>query len=99
SPVGKSEWHEANDVHRQPGVTRLHACGNQPPRRPEIATGRPRLRGLCATSFPLLQHRSMLEARLKTLPLFGDYSRSLRIEDFGWLNRGPKLVECGIAES
>ncbi|HYO08830.1 MAG TPA: hypothetical protein VER17_07635 [Tepidisphaeraceae bacterium] len=31
-------------------------------------------------------------ARLKTLAMVQNYSRNLRIEDFGWLNSGPKLV-------
>lgn len=36
--------------------------------------------------------RVQVLARLKTLALVQNYSRNLRIEDFGWLNRGPKLV-------
>jgi hypothetical protein len=32
-------------------------------------------------------------ARLKTLALVQNYSRNFRIEDFGWLNDGPKLVD------
>jgi integrase len=34
-------------------------------------------------------------ARLKTLALVYNYSRNLRIGDFGWLNQGPKLVLKG----
>jgi integrase len=36
--------------------------------------------------------RVQVLARLKTLALVQNYSRNLRIEDFGWLDRGPKLV-------
>lgn len=36
--------------------------------------------------------RVQVLARLKTLALVQRYSRNLRIEDFGWLEQGPKLV-------
>jgi integrase len=36
--------------------------------------------------------RVQVLARLKTLALVQNYSRNLRLEDFGWLNRGPKLA-------
>ena len=36
--------------------------------------------------------RVQVLARLKTLALVARYSRNLRLEDFGWLNRGPKLI-------
>ena len=36
--------------------------------------------------------RVQILARLKTLALVQRYSRNLRIEEFGWLDKGPKLV-------
>jgi integrase len=36
--------------------------------------------------------RVQILARLKTLALVQRYSRNLRIEDLGWLDKGPKLV-------
>lgn len=36
--------------------------------------------------------RVQVLARLKTLALVQNYSRNLRIEDFGWLDKGPKLA-------
>lgn len=36
--------------------------------------------------------RVQILARLKTLALVDKYSRNLRLEEFGWLNKGPKLV-------
>lgn len=36
--------------------------------------------------------RVQVLARLKTLALVANYSRNYRMEDFGWLNKGPKLV-------
>lgn len=36
--------------------------------------------------------RVQILARLKTLRLVYNYSRNLRIGDFDWLNKGPKLV-------
>lgn len=36
--------------------------------------------------------RVQILARLKTLALVQRYSRNLRIEDYSWLDRGPKLV-------
>jgi integrase len=40
----------------------------------------------------LTPKRVQVLARLKTLALVQNYSRNMRIEDFGWLNKGPKLV-------
>jgi integrase len=40
----------------------------------------------------LTPKRVQVLARLKTLALVQNYSRNLRIEDFGWLNKGPKLA-------
>lgn len=40
----------------------------------------------------LNQKRVQILARLKTLALVAKYSRNLRLEEFGWLNKGPKLV-------
>ena len=33
-------------------------------------------------------------ARLNTLALVQNYSRNLRIEEYGWLDKGPKLVSA-----
>ena len=37
--------------------------------------------------------RAQVLARLKTLALVYRYSRNLRLEDFSWLEKGPKLVD------
>jgi integrase len=36
--------------------------------------------------------RVQVLARLKTLAMVQNYSRNMRIEDFDWLDKGPKLV-------
>ncbi len=40
----------------------------------------------------LTPKRVQILARLKSLHLVAKYSRNLRLADFGWLNKGPKLV-------
>jgi integrase len=42
--------------------------------------------------YGLSPKRVQVLARLKTLSQVQNYSRNLRIEDFGWLSKGPKLV-------
>jgi integrase len=42
--------------------------------------------------YGLSPKRVQVLARLKTLAMVQNYSRNLRIEDFGWLKSGPKLV-------
>jgi len=54
------------------------------------------LRSTCITWWldvhGLSPKRVQVLARLKTLPLVSNYSRNLRLEDFAWLNKGPKLT-------
>jgi integrase len=57
------------------------------------------LRATCITWWldvdKLSPKRVQVLARLKTLALVYNYSRNLRIEDWAWLNQGPKLVIKG----
>jgi site-specific recombinase XerD len=46
----------------------------------------------------LTPKRVQILARLKTLALVAKYSRNLRLSEFGWLNKGPKLVRRSCAK-
>jgi integrase len=43
--------------------------------------------------YGLTPKRVMILARLKSIAVLQNYSRNLRIEDFGWLDKGPRLVQ------
>jgi integrase len=40
----------------------------------------------------LRPERVQVLARLKSLAMVQNYSRNLRLDDFGWLDKGPKLA-------
>lgn len=46
----------------------------------------------------LKQKRVQILARLKVGSVLEKYSRNLRLQDFGWLNKGPKLVNAAKAK-
>lgn len=59
---------------------------------PRITTSQLRGRSIQLNTTLRVVEGAQVLARLKTLSMIQNCSRNLRIEDFGWLDKGPKLV-------